>query len=489
MTYVRILSMLLVLSGCLLFGQTEPITAIPAEVDFSRRLQEWDGFGFNYVEAAQTRDYAVKPQDLGGFSLLSAEQKAEIIALIFGLEGLDVDILKMFLDPWRQESPGAPFDHETTARHMLEFAEAGAKLRREAGRELIVIVTLYGPPPWATVQKHIGGRDLDWTQGPDLIAYVLDWVEFLRGKGLDVRYISPHNEGEDFYRWTFDEGKQRLERFDYNAYWRPRDVNRFIVETTAEIERRGMKNLSVTNGEPSNWTRFYHWGYATALRHDGQALRDLGLVTTHGFINGDPSKMSYGTAQSLTMDLLREDRPDLKAWVTSLSWGEMDTRFLRLILENISAAKVNAVIPWAGIQLDGEWFGDYKHANAAIRVDREGGHHITQGYSFYKQLTSAGHRGMEVAYSSAANAQVHMLAFAGAESGFPDAFVISDSIAIWGLPIRIAVNGTDAKRFRAFRSSEDGQERFKEIGVFDVDDGAIVYDPPSGTTTTFISEP
>jgi hypothetical protein len=32
-------------------------------VDFSRPIRPWDGFGVNYVEACQTRDYAAEPQD------------------------------------------------------------------------------------------------------------------------------------------------------------------------------------------------------------------------------------------------------------------------------------------------------------------------------------------------------------------------------------------------------------------------------------------
>ena len=39
-------------------------------VDFSKRIRDWDGFGVNYVEAAQTRDYRADPQEYGGFSLL-----------------------------------------------------------------------------------------------------------------------------------------------------------------------------------------------------------------------------------------------------------------------------------------------------------------------------------------------------------------------------------------------------------------------------------
>ena len=65
-------------------SQARELSHIPAHIDFSDKILEWDGFGFNYVEAAQSRDYAESPQDYGGFSLLNAEQKQEILELIFG---------------------------------------------------------------------------------------------------------------------------------------------------------------------------------------------------------------------------------------------------------------------------------------------------------------------------------------------------------------------------------------------------------------------
>ena len=55
-------------------------------VDFSKKIRDWDGFGFNYVETAQTMDYGADPQEYGGFSLLDDAEKAEIIDLVFGDE-------------------------------------------------------------------------------------------------------------------------------------------------------------------------------------------------------------------------------------------------------------------------------------------------------------------------------------------------------------------------------------------------------------------
>jgi hypothetical protein len=74
-------------------GQIQAIQGIPSEVDFSRPLRQWDGFGFNYVETAHTYDYEAYPQDYGGFSLLDEQEKRQIIDLVFGEEGLKVALI------------------------------------------------------------------------------------------------------------------------------------------------------------------------------------------------------------------------------------------------------------------------------------------------------------------------------------------------------------------------------------------------------------
>ena len=147
---------------------------------------------------------------------------------------------------------------------------------------------------------------------------------------------------------------------------------------------------------------------------------------------------------------------------------------------------MKAIIPWAGIQVPDEWVGGDPNPGTAFRVNRDGSYELTQGYYFYKQLTRAGKRGMRVASTFAASPQAFLIAFAGHDTGHPDAFVLTSNIRIWSLPIRVEVEGTEYRKFRAFRSSEDGTETYTEIGVFEVKDGAIIYDPPPGTTTTFI---
>ncbi len=471
----------------LAFSQSQPLEYIPAEIDFSDKISDWDGFGFNYVEAAQSRDYKNSPQDYGGFSLLSEKQKQEIIQLIFGEDGLQVEIIKMFLDPYHQKSPESDFDHERTTANMQYFVKNGLDITRKRKAELEIITTLYGPPAWATIQKHIGGRDLDYSKTENLCIYMLDWVKFLRNKGFPVNYLSLHNEGEDFYRWNYDDGSQRMLKFDYNMYWPPEQVNHFLKELPKYQEQFGLNDLKITNGEPSNWTRFYFWGYTDALYNNDKALDNLGLLTTHGFINGNIRKLSYGLPDQITTNKLREKKPDLHSWITSYSWGDMGIDFIRMAHEHMYTSRVNALIPWAGIQNPSQWIGGDPNPGCAIQINDDGSYKVTKGFYFYKQLTSAGKRGMSVASAMLASPQAFIIAFGNNKSEHPDAFILSSNIFIWSLPIKIKIKGTENKRFKAFRSSEDGNEKYKEIGMFEIKNGAIIYDPPQGTTTTFIA--
>ena len=460
------------------------ITGFPCRVDFSATMQEWDGFGYNYVEASRTRDFDNHPEDHGGFSYLSEEQKAEIIQLVFAREGLGVELIKIFLDPFHQADPEGPFDHERSTSNMMEFVLRGQELAISEGNRIDYITTLYGPPAWASIQPILSGRDMDPERKEDLAEYMIDWVRYLKTKNVEPKYLSFHNEGEDFYRWDFEDGTQRLPQFDYNMYWTPKMVSSFIPFLSDKLARAGLSEVGVTNGEPSNWTRFYNWGYAHALADDPQALDSLALLTTHGFVNGDMSRMSFGTANSSTTRLLTDKKPGLKTWVTSFSWGNLDTHFARVMHEQIYHANVNALIPWAGIQAPPTWKSS--NATTAIAVDPEGSYEVTAGYHMYRQFTQAGKRGMKVAQAFAANPKGFIAAFAGGDTGHPDAFVVISDITTWKLPFQIEVAGSEYREFRAFRSSNDGNEAGMDLGVFRVNDGAIQYDPPTGTVTTFI---
>ncbi|MGQ9604986.1 MAG: hypothetical protein ACUVTW_02225 [Thermogutta sp.] len=466
-------------------GQESDFTAVRAEVDFSRRLQSWDGFGFNYVETAQTRDYAKEPQDYGGFSLLSEEDRQKIVDLVFGDEGLRVGLLKMFLDPFHQSRSGGPYDHETTTRWMRYFAKEGVKKAHASGRDLTIITTLYGPPAYMTRQQVLRGRDLDPAHKEDLVRYLVDWVRYLREtEQLPVRYVSLHNEGEDWMRWT-QAGLTDFAGHDYNLFWPPEQVKEFIVSVTHALRAAGLEDVGVTCGETTNWYRFDAWGYADAIADDPTTLRELALITSHGFYSGGYGRW-FGEHRSTGIDKLRSLRPELHAWVTSTSWGRMDARNVKEHHGNIYTAKVNGIIPWAGIQRPAQWVGGDPNPGSAFTVREDGSWEIRPGYWFYMQVCRAGQPGMSVVRTSAMDSEIAILGFVGSDTGNPDAFVLVNLGREKKVQVRI--RGTSAVEFTARRTCENGNETFSPIGTWAVEDAAISYVAPAGSVTTFFAK-
>jgi len=59
--------------------------------------------------------------------------------------------------------------------------------------------------------------------------YLISWVKYLREtEGVPVKYISLHNEGEDFVRWPEDGGDPGGVNHDYNMFWPPAQVVDFF---------------------------------------------------------------------------------------------------------------------------------------------------------------------------------------------------------------------------------------------------------------------
>ncbi len=487
---------LLYLAAVPAFSQYPDYSAIPAEVNFSKHLQLWDGFGFNYVETSQTTDYEKDPQDYGGFSLLDEKEKKEVIDLVFGEDGLKPGIIKMFLDPWHQEAPGKPFDHATTTANMREFVKMGLQKTRERNDDFTIITTLYGPPAWATQQKIIRGRDLDTKMKKHLATYMIDWVKYLKEEEkLPVKYISLHNEGEDWQRWPRD-GKENFAGetgHDYNMYWPPEQIIDFLKFMPQMVQEAGLNDVHVTNGENSNWYRFNHWGESGELYDTDEALNNLGLITSHGFYAGYYGYW-YGNHASVGIDDLRKKRPELHAWVTSSSWADMDSKFVRQIFGSIYDVKINGFIPWAGVQCPPRWVGGDPNPGNAIQISEDGTYEVRNGYYFYKQVSRAGQPGMRVARTATRDTEVPIIAFASNNTKNPDAFVVINissgdknqkRFSVKGdKKMAIAIKGSKYKKFKAYRTNGK-DELYKEIGTFTVKNGIIEYTAGIGTVTTF----
>jgi hypothetical protein len=474
---------------------------IRVSVEFGKHLRDWDGFGVNYVEASQTRDYQADPQEYGGFSLLEEAERQQILEMIFGPDGLKPGLLKMFLDPFHEKEndnsdPNAidasRFDHATTTRWMRYFVREGLRKTRARGGDLNIVTTLYGPPAWTTRQRIVRGRDLDPDQKYEVAEYLIAWAKYLREtEQLPLKYVSLHNEGEDYVRWSDEGGEPPRPGHDYNMYWPAEQVADFISFLRPMLDKQGLRDVGITPGETSNWSRFHEWGYAQAIADHPGAMRNLGLITSHGFVGFNAGRW-FGDWRSTGNDILRERNPNLHSWVTSQSWGRTDAdarrvnlnHFLNVIRGNIYVAKVNGIIPWAAIQRPAKWVGGDPNAGKAFGVDEQGSFTIEPGYYYLKQVCRAGQPGMAVAHVVSLDPEVGLIAFSRNRTKHPDAFVVLN-LSNSPKPLVIGIQGTDARAFEGFRTSET--ERYISIGRSVVASGAFRYTAPPGSATTFFA--
>lgn len=462
---------------------------IPAGVDFNEKLRDWDGFGFNYVETAHTYHYNEFPQEYGGFSLLSEQQKQEIIQLIFGEEGLKVGLIKMFLGANHQKEAYGPYDHLTTTSNMLYFVKEGLKVTRLRAVDLEIITTLYGPPGFMTLQKDDRGRDLDPKFKTEMANYMIDWVKFLKEQEkLPVKYLSLHNEGEDWTRWN-KEGFSNWKGHDYNLFWSTGMVNDYLALMPSLLKKAGLSDVKVTPGETSNWYRFTNWNYAHEIANHPEALKNLGLITSHGFYNGVFGRW-FGENNSIGIDLIRSKRPDLHAWVTSTSWSKMDANNIKEMHGNIYTTKVNGIIPWAGIQRPTHWLLGDPNPGCAILVKEDGSYEVTKGYYYYKQISRAGQAGAAIAHTYAADSEVALIGFANNGTKNHDAFVVVNT-SKYPKNLNINVQGTAGSVFEAFRTAdaEDQEpERYARAGDYKLENNHLIYTAPPGSVTTFFAK-
>lgn len=473
-------------------ANAQPERAVTAEVQFDKKLRTWDGFGVNYVEAAQTRNYREKPQEYGGFSTLSEEKRQEILDMIFGPDGLKPGIIKMFLDSFHEGMSEADndnndpnvidmsrFDHKTTTAWMRYFVREGLKRTRARGADLQIITTLYGPPGWATEQKFVRGRDLDPSKKEEVAEYMISWVKYLREvEKFPVKYVSLHNEGECWNRWPVDGKSAGAPGHDYNMWWPPTLVVDFLRFMRPMMDRAGLQDVGLTPGETSNWEAFGRW-YAYYIYKDPVASKNLGLVTSHGFGLGRQSTNSLG------IDTIHLVRPDLRAWTTSMSFGRMDTTFVEMVRQNIYDAKVNAVIPWAAIQTD-DWYGGDPNPGTAFWVDTKGGYTVEPGYYLLKQLSRAGQPGMAVSSVSSTDTDVQLIAFAANGTRHPDAFVVYNNAQRGSRQVRVRVSGTEAGSFEGFISGF--RKRYEPLGTTPLRDGVLECTVPAQAVITFFAK-
>lgn len=338
-------------------------------------------------------------------------------------------------------------------------------------------------------KKTNRGRDLDPVMKEDLALYMIDWVKFLKEKeNLPVKYLSLHNEGEDWHRWN-EEGYTEWYKHDFNLYWPPEQVNEFLKYMPKMMKKYGLEDVGITNGEPSNWYRFTGWGLGDFLADDKEAVENLALLTSHGFYRGTYGAW-FGEHNSYPSDILRQQKPELHTWVTSTSWAEMDASFVKQIHGNIYTSKVNAIIPWAGIQRPAHWVGGDPNPGNAIQVNEDGNYEVRKGYYYYKQASRAGQPGMQVARTFAMNSEIAVIGFCQNNTKNPDAFIVVN-LSKDKKKVSVEVHGSKYKKFEAYRTVDaEGYDadRYKSIGDFKVENGAVSVEMLPGSVTTFFGK-
>lgn len=159
----------------------------------------------------------------------------------------------------------------------------------------------------------------------------------------------------------------------------------------------------------------------------------------------------------------------------------MDAEFIWEIHNNIYAAKVNAIIPWAAVQRPSLWVGGDPNPGTAIRV-HEGGHFsVEKGYHFFKQVCRAGQPGMAMTPVRSNDPQVTLIGFTSNGTNHPDAFIVTN-IAPEPAEMSIRIVGAPS-RFTVYRSSET--EHYASLGMFDAHAGVLDYAAPAMSVTMF----
>lgn len=448
--------------------QTPPRRTV-CRIDFDRRLRPWDGFGVNYVEAAQSPDYDEWPQDYGGFSILDARRRESVLDAIFGPQGLRPGVVKMFLDPLHQEKPGGPFQHERTTRQMRGFVREGLRRTRDGGGDFEIATTAYGAPAWTNRLGLLKARNVDPDRLPDLAAYMVDWVRYLREEErFPVTALSLHNEGEKDH-WQGRPEPLAL-RHDYLTYWPPRQIAAMLPLVRRQLDAQGLSAVRATPGESRNWNECIP--ICDAILEDAEATRAMGLLTSHGF--GE-----HFTAVAATR--MRSRIPGLRAWTLSFSWRNMDAAFVDQIVRKLYANEVNSMTPWAVIQRPTQWHGGDGNPGSAFHVGEDGSVKTTMGYYFYKQATTAGIRGCTVVDASSNDPSIAVLAFAK-DGTTPHRAVLVVNAGEAPREVHLELAGLDAGELAHWRTSPG--ERFVDAGRVRYR-GGLDYTCPPGSVTTW----
>ena len=405
---------------------------------------------------------------------------------LFGNEGLRPGIIKIFLDPFHQKIHESrpnddllidleEYDHITGTESIRHFCRHALSTVKDWGGNLKIITTILGPPPYMTRQKELSGRDLDPVHRADYARYMVSWVKYLiEQEDFPVKFLSLHSNGEDWSLWNA-QGLISSPKH-YNLYWPPEQVTDFLKLVRRLLEGNGMQQVGLTPGETRNWIHFQDWGYSDAIMDDPQALDSLGLLTSNG---NTPANGDCFDWRSAAVDLIREQRPDVHAWVTSMGPASDNIELVWKIRNYIYGSKVNAIISNIG---EDNFFEGKSGTGTGIIGNHNGTYTLQPRYYYLKPVYRAGQPGMAVCQVACNSPCIFLLAFSANTTRNPDSFVIINSDASeWEFPIEI--RGSASGSFTLYRTSDS--ENYTKLGPIKIKEGKILYKTPPRSVSVF----
>ena len=238
-------------------------------------------------------------------------------------------------------------------------------------------------------------------------------------------------------------------------------------------------------------------------------MKNLSLITSHGFYVGSMTAGHWFAPHSSSgSDRLRDHRPELHAWTTSTAWNAftttsprvfyMDEQFIKEIHGQILDAKVNGIIPWAGIQRASHWNKPDPNPGCAIRVYDDGTWELQKAYYYYKQVSRAGQPGMIVADAFAMSSELSLIAFGSNGTRHPNSFIVINQ-SPEKRKISVGIKGNNHHEYVGFRTSgrqdyvaqetadtnpAEG-ENYVPLGTFNMAKDQFEYEAPPHSVTTF----
>jgi hypothetical protein len=461
-----------------------------AYVDFTKKIRVWDGFGLQYLETFDIPDISKKHQDYGGFSLLSHDDRNRVSQLLFGNDGPKPAILRIFLDPFHQSTAQDSkitedtlvdrigFDHESSTTWTREFLSSAVSSVREWGGTLKVIVNCPAPPSWMTKQNEISGRDLEPANRINYARYMVSWIKYLKEKEqIPIYALSIHNQGENLNLWDDNGHFIHKSHGMYNLFWPPEQVNDFLGLIRRILDKNSLEDIIITPGDTTNFIHFHEWGYADAIADNPKALDSLGLITSNGLANQVVGRCC-GEWRSAGIDILRELKPDLHAWVTSTGANRNDAELIWELHNHIYGSKVNAIISGNSTH------NTNKGANylSMISIKNDGSWEINPRYYYLKAISKVGQPGMSVCQVSSNSSDISIVGFANNNSRNPDSFVVVN-LSQKDLELPIEIRGSACSSFCVYRTSQN--EKFIRIGAIPIREGKIHYKSAALSVTSF----